>query len=158
MSEITVYKLNHLGEEVWHYTGEEVARGETWVCLEARFNRDDMDQGFVVFRRGDLMTEWFYSDRWYNIFRIQDVDTGKLKGWYCNIVRPAKITETTVAAEDLALDVFIKPDGQVLVLDEDEFSALHLSPDDQAASWAAVDQLRAATQECRPPFDEINGE
>lgn len=155
MGEITVKKLNHRGEQVWQYAGEEVARGETWVCVQARFNRSDVDAGVVVFRRGDLMTEWFYTDRWYNVFRLQDVDDGRLKGWYCNITRPAVLTATTVAADDLALDVFVSPSGELTLMDEDEFAALDLSPDDQAAVWSAVDALREAVASRQPPFDEI---
>ena len=156
MAEIRVQKLNHRGDVVFAYSGEIVARGETWVCLQAHFNRDDIDAGAVVFRRGDLMTEWFYSDRWYNIFRIQDVDDGRLKGWYCNVTRPTVITQNAVAAEDLALDVFVTPSGELVVWDEDEFAALDLPPHDQAQAWAAVEALRREVKERRPPFDEIS--
>jgi uncharacterized protein len=152
---ITVIKNNHRGEKLWQYTGEAVARGATWVCLDAYFNRDDVDAGYVVFRRGDRMTEWFYSDRWYNIFRLQDVQTGQLKGWYCNITRPALISDSTIAADDLALDVFIAPSGALTLLDEDEFAALDLTGADHAAALAAVETLRDLARQRIAPFDEI---
>ena len=152
MTPIIVQKCNHLGEVVWQYQGEAVERGATWVCLMARFARSDVDAGYVVFRRGDAMTEWFYSDRWYNVFRLEDVDDGRLKGWYCNIGRPARLGEDVVAYDDLALDVFVMPDGDVLVLDEDEFDALHLAEADVAASWAAVETIRAAVAARAFPF------
>lgn len=152
MTPITVHKCNHLGEKVWQYQGEAVERGATWVCLTARFGRDDIDAGYVVFRRGDRMTEWFYSDRWYNVFRLEDVDDGRLKGWYCNIGRPARLGENVVAYDDLALDVFVSPGGEVLVLDEDEFDALRLPEADIAESWAAVEAIRAAVVARTFPF------
>jgi uncharacterized protein len=155
MAEIRVQKLDHRGGVVFEYSGDIVTRGETWVCLQAHFNRDDIDAGAVVFRRGDLMTEWFYSDRWYNIFRIQDVGDGRLKGWYCNITRPAVITQHTVAAEDLALDVFVTPSGEMILWDEDEFAALDLASDEQAQVWASIEALRGEVKKRRPPFDEI---
>ena len=155
MPPITVHKCNHLGEQVWQYQGEAVERGATWVCLRARFGRDDIDAGYVVFRRGDLMTEWFYTDRWYNVFRLEDVEDGRLKGWYCNIGRPARLSESDVAYDDLALDVFVTPAGEVLVLDEDEFAALRLPATDVAASWAAVESIRQAVAAHAFPF-QIN--
>lgn len=157
MPPITVTKCNHLGEAVWHYDGELVERAATFVCLAARFARDDVDAGYVVFRRGDLMTEWFYNDRWYNVFRIEDVDDGRLKGWYCNIGRPARLSATDVAYDDLALDVFVSPGGDILVLDEDEFAALALPEADVAACWSAVDAIRAAVVGRVAPFLTLPG-
>lgn len=155
MASITVYKRDHHGQRVWSYEGEVVARGDGWVCLRAPFNRDDHDAGYVVFRHGDIFTEWFFADRGYNIFRLQDVDSGDLKGWYCNVTRPAHITDTEVEADDLALDVFVTPSGDILVLDEDEFAALDLSDEERAAALSAVAALRAEVSARRPPFDEI---
>lgn len=158
MTTITVFKRNHRGERVWSYSGELVNRGDDWICIDAYFNRDDVDTGYVVFKRGDRMTEWFYSDRWYNIFRLEDAGSGHLKGWYCNITRPAHISEDAIAADDLALDVFIDPAGGVQVLDEDEFAALDLPPDEQRAALAAVTALKTAVQDRAMPFDEIRNE
>jgi predicted RNA-binding protein associated with RNAse of E/G family len=155
MSEITVQKRNHLGEVVLSYGGEIVERGDHWVCMRARFERSDVDLGFVVLRQGDLFTEWFFSDRWYNIFQVEDVDTGELKGWYCNITRPSTISEDTVSADDLELDVFVTPTATVLLLDKDEFTALDLSVDERMEALRAVESIRAAVAEYAPPFDQI---
>ncbi len=155
MTKMTVYKRNDKGAEVFSYEGTVVERGETWVCLRAVFGRSDLDAGYVTFRHGDVMTEWFYTNRWYNIFRLQDVETGQLKGWYCNITRPAVFIGDTVAADDLALDLFVSPDGSALLLDEDEFAALDLSADDRAGSLQAVDRLLEAVDSRMPPFDEL---
>lgn len=152
MNTITVVKRDHMGNPVWEYEGEILAQGNTWVCLQAQFNRDDFDAGYMVYRRGDLFTEWFYSDRWYNVFRIEDVDNGALKGWYCNIVRPAEIGEGYVVADDLALDVFVSPDSKILVLDEQEFMALNLSEDEQHEVVSAVDMIRQLVMANEAPF------
>src|ERR1051326_9143263 len=106
---ITVFKLDHESREVWRYSGTILAHGATWVQLEAFFNRDDKDAGYVVFRRGDRYIEWFYTDRMYNIFQIHDVDDDHLKGWYCNICNPAIIADHEIRCEDLALDVWVTP-------------------------------------------------
>lgn len=151
----TVEKRDHHGSVKLRYSGEVVERSATHVYLVATFARDDVDAGYVVFRKGDTMTEWFYTDRWYNVFRLQDVVTGALKGWYCNITRPAVIGDSSLYADDLALDVFVSPQGEMRVLDEDEFAALDLSADDHAAALAAVDALRDVVARREGTFGEI---
>ncbi len=150
---VTLIKQNHRGEEVWEYSGEVVARGDTWVCVRAPFNYKDKDAGYVVFRHGDIFMEWHYSDRWYNVFVIYDVDDGHLKGWYCNVTRPAIIRADTIRADDLALDVFVSPDRALRVLDEDEFAALDLPPEEQRAAWEAVEAIKRAVAAGEAPFD-----
>lgn len=155
MNDIIVLKLDHEGREVFRYEGKVLRRGASFVCLRAVFGHDDVELGPVTFRRGDVFTEWFYSERWYNIFRIEDGASGSLMGWYCNITRPAQIGRDVVSAEDLALDLFVAPDGAVALLDEDEFAALNLPAPEAAAALRAVDELRAMAAEGRSPFDEL---
>jgi predicted RNA-binding protein associated with RNAse of E/G family len=155
MSKVTVDKRNHLGEVVLSYDGQVMDRGPGWVCLQAPFSRPDVDLGYVVMRYGDLFTEWYYADRWYNIFQIADVDTAQLKGWYCNITRPAQLTDNTVSAEDLQLDVFVSPDGTLILLDEDEFDALNLTAEERMEALRAVEEIRTAVSERVAPFNQI---
>ena len=139
---ITLIKRNHLGEQKLVYTGDVVSRGDTWVCVRAIYRNPDKDAGYVVFRRNDTFIEWHYSDRWYNVFELHDVYDGHLKGWYCNIARPAHINEDTIEADDLALDVFIDPNGSILLDDEDEFAALDIPTEEREQALAAVETLR----------------
>jgi uncharacterized protein len=141
MDEITVIKLNPQREETWRYSGQVVARGDTFVRLEAFFNRDDRLFEEVILKRGDRFLEEYYSDRWYNIYEIYDRDDGQLKCWYCNVARPAEINGSRLCFVDLALDLIVYPDGRHKVLDEDEFTALTLPPKLQAKARAAVEQL-----------------
>ncbi len=151
----TVYKLNHLGEEELHYQGEVIERGDHHVCIRAIFTFASRDLGYVCIEQGDIFTEWFYDDRWYNIFRLEDKDSGALKGFYCNLTRPAQIAEDHVKADDLALDVFVKPGGEWLLLDEDEYDALPLSEADRAHVQQAVQQITTRVQQRAAPFDEL---
>jgi predicted RNA-binding protein associated with RNAse of E/G family len=132
-----------------------VERGDDWVCLRAIFDRDEASLGFVTFRRGDTFVEWFYRDRWYNVFQVYEGDTPRLKGWYCNITRPPVITEDTVTADDLALDVFVMPNGTILLLDEREFSALNLPTEERIAALRAIEALRKRVAGREPPFQDV---
>ena len=147
----TVYKLDHAGREVWQYPARVLERGGDFVRLEAFFNRADMELGYTVFKRGDRFIETFYDDRWYNVFAVYDRDDYTLKGWYCNVSRPAQITATAVRCDDLALDLWAAPDATPLVLDEEEFAALPLTDDDRAQALAALQTLLAEAQSGRLP-------
>jgi hypothetical protein len=110
-----------------------------------------MELGFVDLEPRDRWIETFYADRWYNIFEIYASD-GRLKGWYCNITRPARIGRGEVEAEDLALDLWVSPSGETEVLDEDEFDALPLQPEERRAGLDALAELQRMAAEGVAPF------
>lgn len=151
-AEVTVIKNDSAGREVWRYQGVILERGPSHVTLEARFNRDDMELGYITFRRGDRFVEHYYDDRWYNIFELYDVTDNQLKGWYCNFTRPARIGQGEIMSDDLALDLFVYPDGRTLVLDEEEFAALSIDDVEREAVLAALDTLREMVRAGKPPF------
>ena len=127
MSKITVIKQNAKGVETWRYEGRELLREKNTVMVEALFNRDDTTLLDIVIKRNDRFLEVFFKDRWYNIFEIRDRDDNSLKGWYCDICKPAVITEHQISYADLALDLWVFPDGRKIVIDEDQFNQLDLS-------------------------------
>lgn len=146
-----VYKLNEKGQELLHYPAKLLSRRANSVRLEAFFSRQDLNLGFVWFKQRDRFIEHFYNDRWYNVFAVYDRDDALLKGWYCNICRPAEITPEAVRWEDLALDLWVAADGQTLVLDEDEFAALPLPATEQARCANALQQLQTLAQSRQLP-------
>ncbi|MEV7709120.1 DUF402 domain-containing protein [Streptomyces sp. NPDC088270] len=99
------------------------------------------DFGFVRFEPGDVFTEHYWRDRW---FAVKEVRTGAgvLKGWYCDITRPAVLRDGELLVEDLDLDLWVPADGSsVLRLDEDEFEESGLAGRDPAAADAALRAL-----------------
>lgn len=142
MTDMTVMKRDLAGEVTWQYSGRVLERGAYCVTLEAFFNRDDMPFMGVVLKRGDRFVETFYSERWYNVFEIYDRDDGKFKGWYCNISYPAVIDQHTVSYIDLALDLWVAPDGTQTVLDEDEFLEMSLDGIARAQAVSALEALK----------------
>ena len=136
------------------YPAHLLARGPEWLRVEGTFDRDDVLLHDWAVRRNDRMVELFFSDRWYNVFAVHDGASDALKGWYCNITRPARLEAADVYAEDLALDLLVFPDGRSRVLDEDEFEALRLSPEDQAQARAALGELQSLAARRQGPFAE----
>ena len=78
---ITVHKLDETGREVWYYPGVVLDRTTTSLTLEAHFDHQDLDFHGMLLRRGDRFVETYYSDRWYNVFAIYDVDDDHHKCW-----------------------------------------------------------------------------
>jgi uncharacterized protein len=143
MTPVTVIKRNAQGEETWRYSGFLLRQEGTVLHLEAQFNGKDSPFMETVIRSGDRFIETYFTDRWYNIFEIHDRDDDRLKGWYCNIGKPAVMeADQVISYVDLALDLWIAPDGTQTILDEDEFAALDLDADTSTRALAALDELQ----------------
>jgi hypothetical protein len=99
------------------------------------------DFGFVRFEAGDVFTEYYWRDRWYAVKEVRTA-AGVLKGWYCDVTRPAVLTGAELVVEDLDLDLWRSADGtDVRRLDEDEFAGSGLADRDPGAAAAAVAAL-----------------
>ncbi|HSB02827.1 MAG TPA: DUF402 domain-containing protein [Anaerolineae bacterium] len=148
---IKVQKKNPAGEVTYEYEGVLLSRDETSVKLEALFDRADTPLGDVVLKMGDRFVEYYYTDHWYNIFAIHDHATGKIKGWYCNIGKPAVIEDGVVSYVDLALDLWVSANGRQTVLDEDEFEALKLNEELRVGALKGLDELKQLFLNGKPP-------
>lgn len=146
-----VLKKDLADEVTWQYEGVELHRDENSITVEAFFNRDDMPFQEIVLKRNDRFVETFYTDKWYNIFEIYDRDDGKLKGWYCNITKPAVIEDGQVSYVDLALDLWVSADGRQTVLDEDELEELTLDVELKRKAFAGLRELKQYFESKNPP-------
>ncbi|MGW1957370.1 DUF402 domain-containing protein [Streptomyces sp. NPDC001920] len=128
------------GAELLCDDGTRVAVRAPWSGAGVR------DFGFVRFEPGDVFTEYYWRDRWYAVKEVRDAK-GALKGWYCDVTRPAARSGTELVVEDLDLDLWRSADGSdVRRLDEDEFAESGLAqsdPEAAAAAVAALDKLEA---------------
>ena len=146
-----ILKKNLADEVTWHYDGEVLGREENSITVEAFFNRDDLPFQDIVLKRNDRFVETFYTDKWYNIFEIYDRDDGKLKGWYCNITKPAVVEDGSVTYVDLALDLWVSADGKRTVLDEDELDELGLDAEMKQKVFASLHELEQYFESKNPP-------
>lgn len=139
---IRVLKRDLSGAVTWEYSGRVLFLRNGILRLEAFFDREDMPFQGTWLKRGDRFLETYYTRRWYNVFEIYDRDDGSLKGWYCNICRPAVLEADSVSFVDLALDLWVTPQGEQTVLDEDEFAALALDAETRRQALRALQALR----------------
>lgn len=143
------------------YSGRVVQAAPGGLVVEAFWERPPMDLGYAVLEPGDRFVEYFFTDRWFAIYEIHRQGDGGLKGWYCDIAYPARISSEEIETRDLALDLFVTPQGQMVVLDEEEFEALDLparDPEAYRAARAALADLMERVRRREPPFHAIAGE
>jgi predicted RNA-binding protein associated with RNAse of E/G family len=148
---IKVQKKNPAGEVTYEYEGILLSRDEKSISLEALFDRADMPFMDVVFKTGDRFVEYYYADRWYNIFAVHDHEDGRVKGWYCNIGMPAVFEDGVVSYVDLALDLWVSISGKQTVLDEDEFEQLNLSEELRSSALNGLEELKQLFLNDKPP-------
>ena len=150
MSQIKVLKLDVSGRLLWQYEGRLLRRRPHTLTLEALFDVGDVPLADVVLRKGDRFVETFYDERMYNVFQVFDDLGGKLKGWYCNVSRPAVLAHDSVSWVDLALDLWVSPDGSQAVLDREEFEALDIRSNERELALSALAALQRRFRRMRP--------
>ena len=90
------------------------------IVLLGEFDRDINHPELGLIRRGTRSREFFFADRWYNIFEFTEA-SGELRSFYCNLAMPPTFEDSILRYVDLDIDVSVAPDGTVKVLDMDEF-------------------------------------
>jgi predicted RNA-binding protein associated with RNAse of E/G family len=157
MQTIKVHLVKPRRQKTVIYEGVILVQEPGYLLVHARWERGPMDLGYVVFAPGDHFFEHYYTKRWYNIFEVRSA-AGDLKGWYCNITRPAIFGDEVVTSEDLELDLFVAPDRRhPLRLDLEEFEALALDVTESEAYEAALHALHELEEMARTgvsPFDK----
>lgn len=157
MRNITVRLLKPGKGQQLVYKAEVLREAPGYRLVRALWDRPTLDLGYVVFETGDVFYEHYYAERWFNIFQIES-PAGQLKGWYCNVTRPALLEAEAITSEDLELDLFVSPArDRMLQLDLDEFAARGFDETDPAlhqVALAALDELEQLARAGAPPFDQ----
>ncbi len=91
------------------------------LILDAEFDTEIRHPLLGVIAAGTKSVEYYWTDRWYNVFRFAHTD-GTLRNFYCNVNTPAEFADGTLTFTDLDIDVLVAPDFSYQVLDEDEFA------------------------------------
>jgi predicted RNA-binding protein associated with RNAse of E/G family len=128
-----VRKLRPDGSQAYAWDGVVLRCDAEGIVLRAQFNVDLVDLGFTTFHRGDDFVEFYYWERCFNVFQISAAD-GLFKGWYANVGLPAEVNAESgeLRYVDLELDVWMHPNGEFIVLDQDELDTLLLARADLA--------------------------
>ncbi|MEU9302728.1 DUF402 domain-containing protein [Streptomyces sp. NPDC048269] len=150
MTEQLTVVLTKAGRVKIRYPAARVADDGDRISVRAPWAAEGVrDFGFVRFEPGDVFVEHFWRTRWYAVKEVWTGD-GVLKGWYCDVTRPAVVRSGEIHVEDLDLDLWVSADGSsVLRLDEDEFAESGLTTSDPEAAAQAVRALDTLDDQAR---------
>ncbi|MFP4643914.1 MAG: DUF402 domain-containing protein [Spirochaetales bacterium] len=154
---IDIIKLRYDGSEAIRYPARLLHFDSRWgyARVEAHFGFESADVGAFTIYRDDRMIEHFWSARHYNVFEVH-APGGALRGFYCNITRPADVSPTRISAEDLALDFVADVGGTRLVLDEEEFEELKIDGAERERARAALWELQYLYDRMLGPFAALD--
>ena len=155
--EITVSVRKYDGREHRRWRARVAKREGTLLILDAVFE-EEIEHGLLgTIALGTVSTEYYWLDRWYNVFRFSD-SSGKLKSFYCNINEPPSFDGHVLSYIDLDIDVLVAPDLTYKILDLDDFEAnakAYAYPDDvQANAHGALKELSRLIDLRAFPFND----
>ncbi|HMO80103.1 MAG TPA: DUF402 domain-containing protein [Pyrinomonadaceae bacterium] len=117
---VVVNSRKYDGEIRRTWTCELVANDDGLIILEGVFERDVSHPQLGNIERGTRSVEYFWPNRWYNIFKFH-TPQGDLRNWYCNVNMPPSFINGTLDYVDLDIDIVVWPDMSFAILDRDEF-------------------------------------
>src|SRR5712692_6767860 len=135
-----------------------VARREgPLFVLDAEFEFDVKHHLLGDIPRGTRTIEYYWLDRWYNVFRFLE-DDGRTRLYYCNVNTPPTLENNTLNYIDLDIDILVQPDFSYQVLDVEEFEAnarrYGYSEEVKTKAHAAVNDLISMLRTRQFPFCE----
>jgi protein associated with RNAse G/E len=152
---ITVRVMKYDGAEYRRWSASLARQEGSLIVLDAAFEDDVQHDLLGNISRGTRTIEYYWLDRWYNIFRFLEGD-GTTKLFYCNVNMPPAISGGILSYIDLDIDILVQPDYSYQVLDLDEFAsnAMHYGYSEQLKRQAlsAIDELIAMIETRQFPF------
>jgi protein associated with RNAse G/E len=93
---------------------------DTMIELTGVFSERVEHPDLGIIRPGTLSYEYYWLDRWYNVFRFHNPDGG-FRNFYVNVNMPPILRGNTLNYVDLDIDMIVWSDFSFEVLDLDEF-------------------------------------
>jgi len=90
-----------------------------FVC---EFEKCVQHEALGTIDQGTISHEYYWLDRWYNIFRFHRPD-GEFRNYYCNINLPPTYENGVLDYVDLDLDIVVWPDWTYKILDREEYES-----------------------------------
>ena len=163
MSEIN--SANSIIVQTYKYDGSEHRRWSASIqrqegsllVLDACFDEDIKHDLIGTIARGTISTEYYWLDRWFNIFRFA-TPAGSLQSYYCNINVPPVFEGRTLNYIDLDIDILVQPDLSYRVLDREDFESnaarFGYSDDVRRHAEEALNEVIALIESRTFPFNE----
>lgn len=126
------------------------------LVLDAVFDEEIEHDLLGTIASGTISSEYYWLDRWYNVFRFGARDE-KFQNFYCNVTMPPSFDGSVLSYVDLDIDVLVKPDFTYQVLDREDFedNALRYGypVEVRENAHSALDELIRLIESRSFPFD-----
>ncbi len=120
-SEITINSRKFDGSLRRSWKCELIEHVDTGLVMVGVFDFDVSHPDLGEIKRGTISYEYYWLDRWYNIFCFHEPD-GNFRNHYCNINTPPTFNDGVLDYIDLDIDVVSWPNGAFEILDEAEYA------------------------------------
>ncbi|HEX8140267.1 MAG TPA: DUF402 domain-containing protein [Pyrinomonadaceae bacterium] len=151
---IRACKYDGLEHRRWH--ARLLSRKDSLIVLDARFDRLIEHDLLGRILPGTISVEYYWLDRWYNVFRFH-LPTGELHSYYCNVNVPPLFDGRVLSYVDLDIDILVAPDLSYRIVDLDEFEAnserFRYPAEVRERAHAALRELVALVSARQFPFD-----
>jgi len=144
------------GAEHRRWSAQLVDKSDSLITLDATFDEHIEHDLLGSVPAGTISREYYWLDRWYNVFRFSDSEH-RLKQFYCNINMPPHFDGKTISYVDLDIDVLVEPDLSHRILDVEDFeqnSKIYSYPVEvQNAARAALEDVVRLIESRAFPFN-----
>ena len=145
--DIIVRVLKYDGRERRRWAAKVVEQVGPLIVLDAVFDEEIQHDLLGTIAWGTVSKEYYWLDRWYNIFRFND-------RFYCNVTQPPSFDGTTLTYVDLDIDVLVESDFSYRILDLEDFESSQYPAEVQQSARQALKELISLVETRSFPFDE----
>ena len=140
------------------WSAELIERSDTLLVFLGEFGREVRHPDIGVIRRGTVSYEYYWLDRWFNVFRFHEPEGG-FRCFYCNVNLPPEFRDGVLDYVDLDIDILVQPDFSHRVLDLEEFE-LHADlygypPEIRRKALETADAIIAMLGRNEFPFNDV---
>jgi protein associated with RNAse G/E len=153
---ITVRAHKYDGSEHRSWSAEVLRQEGSLLVLDARFDEEVRHDLLGTIASGTVSLEYYWLDRWYNIFRFSQ-PSGELRNYYCNVNVPPVFDGQVLSYIDLDIDLLVERDFAYQVLDLEDFAGnaarYGYSAEIKESAGRAVDELIQLIETRAFPFN-----
>ena len=154
---MTVRARKYDGREHRRWSAELLEQDGSLLVLDAYFPEEISHDLLGTIAVGTHSLEYYWLDRWYNVFRFAEPN-GELRNFYCNVNVPPILEGDTLSYVDLDLDILVSPDFSYQLLDRDDFernvTLYNYTDEVQRNAAKALDELVNMIETRAFPFNE----
>ena len=144
---VLIRALNYDGTERRRWFGRVARHDGPLIVLDAVFAEEIQHDLLGTIASGTVSTEYYWFDRWYNVFRFDD-------RFYCNVTQPPAFDGSVLTYVDLDIDVLVESDFTHRILDLEDFETSHYPAEIAQNARKAVEDLLEQIETRSFPFNE----